>query len=886
MNIASIFFATCLLASGAEEGNLILAEGGKTAFSIVVSEKATEPEKHAATELARFLKDISGAEFPVRADAPGGAPAILVGPDAAAGIFSPGEIADLGLEGYRIRTKGAILAIAGGRPRGTLYGVYSFLEDYLGCRWFTPDVSRIPKRDRIEVPPLEVRFVPRLESRSTDYPNSRDADWAVRNKINGTQTNLDARRGGKIAYGPFVHTFNAILDPAVHFAEHPEWFSEVNGKRISGHTQLCLTNPEVLRIAIDTVRRWMRDQPAATIFSVSQNDWYNYCTCKECSRVMEEEGSPMGPYLRFVNAIADAVRDEFPDKAVDTLAYQFTRKPPKKTVPRPNVIVRLCSIECCFAHPLAVRPEIDKANADFAADLRAWGKISNRLYIWDYVINYAHSIMPFPNLYSLKPNINFFIENGVRGIYEEANYFSRGGEFAELRTWIIAKTLWDPTYDTDRAIDEFLDGYYEAAAHPIRRYIDLIHGKAKMDEIHFRIFDGPRSKLFSEDVLRRATELFAEAEKAVSDRPEVLHRVRVARLPVDYVRLAHYLEGPPKTPAASEADEAFRRAAEMREVFEAFDATARKEGVSMVSEGRRYDAWSQEVSKKLAERARVVPAPSGLAAQLYIWTQEFARQGKRLEENLEEALAATRRAGYAEIQGWLDAFASEESAARTAEILARHGLAMRAAYSGARLHEDAAAKTAIETIVRRARLGARYGLRVVVVNPDPAGREKTDEELAAQARNLDRLGGELRNLGLFLAIHTHDPEMRSGAREWYHMLRNTSPEAVFFCLDLHWVLRGGQDPYKLLEDAGARLVDLHLRNSKAGVWTESFSDGDIDHKKVAEILRRLKYKGLYTIELAYEEGTRPTRSVEENLRRSREYASETFGDLLDAGATQ
>lgn len=863
---------------------LVLAEGGSSACAVVVAPGATEPERHAAAELARFLEEASGAAIPVRDAPPAEGPAILVGPDAAAQVFSSAEIAELGQEGYRIRRKGSALAIAGGRPRGTLYGVYSFLEDHVGCRWFTPDVSRIPRRERIEVSALDVRFVPRLESRSTDYPNSRDADWAVRNKVNGTQTALDARRGGKIAYGPFVHTFNAILDPATHFAEHPEWFSEVNGKRIAGHTQLCVTNPEVLRIAIETVRRWMRENPSATIFSVSQNDWYNYCTCKECTRVMEEEGSPMGPYLRFVNAIADAVRDEFPEKAVDTLAYQFTRKPPRKTVPRPNVIVRLCSIECCFAHPLVARAEVDKANADFAADLRAWGRISDRLYIWDYVINYAHSIMPFPNLYSLKPNINFFIENGVRGIYEEANYFSRGGELAELRTWILAKTLWDPSYDTDRAIDEFLDGYYEAAAYPIRRYIDLIHGKAKMDEVHFPIFDGPRSKLFSDDVLARAVGLFDKAEAAVSDRPAVLHRVRVARLPIDYVRLAHALDGPPKAPAGEAAlQEASKALAEMRRVFESFDATARKEGVGMVSEGRSYDAWAQDVAKKLAERARALPPPRGLSAQLYIWTQDLAARGARLEEKLDEVLAATRRAGYEDVQGWLSLFGDEATAARTAEALARAGLSMRAAYSGAPLHADAAAGPAIEAIVRQAKLGARYGLRVVVVNPDPVGREKTDEELAVQARNLDRLGEELRDLGLFLAVHTHDPEMRSGAREWYHVLRNTSPEKVFFCLDLHWVLRGGQDPYKLLEEAGARLVDLHLRNSAGGVWSESLGDGDIDHRRVAEILRRGKPRGLFTVELAYEAGTARSRTVEENLARSREYALSVFGDLIRGG---
>src|SRR5262249_6914592 len=159
-------------------------------------------------------------------------------------------------------------------------------------------------------------------------------------------------------------------------------------------TQLCLSNSAVRRIAIATVRRWMREKPEATIFSVSQNDWSNYCTCKDCARITKEEGSPVGPYLRFVNAIADAVRDEYPDKVTDTLAYQFTRRPPKVTRPRPNVIVRLCDIECCFAHPLGARADIDRRNADFARDLRGWSAVAERLYIWDYVVTFGHTIMP------------------------------------------------------------------------------------------------------------------------------------------------------------------------------------------------------------------------------------------------------------------------------------------------------------------------------------------------------------------------------------------------------------------------------------------------------------------------------------------------------------
>ncbi|MBI4604777.1 MAG: DUF4838 domain-containing protein [Planctomycetes bacterium] len=584
---------------------VVLAASGKALGEIVVAKDATEPERHAAEELRRALKEVTGADFPLRSGdaAPAGdGPAILVGPGACAGVVSAEEIAGLGQEGYVLRTKGAQLAIAGGRPRGTLYGVYSLLEDEVGCRWLTPDVSRIPKRDPLEVRPLDRQHVPRLEHRSTDYPNSRDADWAARNKLNGTQTRIDPRRGGKVAYGPFVHTFNSILSSDEHFEKHPEWFSEVKGKRTGGRSQLCLTNPEVLRIATETVRRWMREQPEATIFSVSQNDWHNYCTCKECSRVTEEEGSPAGVYLRFVNAIADELRDEFPDKAVDTLAYQFTRKPPRLTRPRPNVIVRLCSIECCFAHPLGSQAALDPENAAFARDLEGWSRLSDRLYIWDYVINYAHSIMPFPNLYSLRPNIAFFADHGVRGIYEEANYFSRGGELAELRTWILAKTLWDPAYDTDRAIDEFLEGYYVEAARPLRRYVDLVHGKARMDGVHFHIFDGPGSALFAGDFVQRAEGLFDEAEKAVAENPAALHRVQTARLPVSYVRMARLLAKAREGKALSDDE---RR--DLAGLFERFDAAARKEEIAHVSEGRGYDSWVQSVRKALEP----APEPAG-----------------------------------------------------------------------------------------------------------------------------------------------------------------------------------------------------------------------------------------------------------------------------------
>src|SRR5437899_572717 len=175
---------------------VLLADRGRASYRIVVHRGATAPERYAAEELAHFLREVSGATFPIEeiADADAApATSIRVGLGAAMGLITSDEIARLGAEGYLLRTRSPTLAIAGGRPRGTLYGVYSFLEDVLGCRWFTPEVSRIPKDPSPRVQAASMRFVPPLEYRATDYPNSRDADWAARNKLDGTQTLIDAK---------------------------------------------------------------------------------------------------------------------------------------------------------------------------------------------------------------------------------------------------------------------------------------------------------------------------------------------------------------------------------------------------------------------------------------------------------------------------------------------------------------------------------------------------------------------------------------------------------------------------------------------------------------------------------------------------------------------
>ncbi len=525
--------------STATAKDLVLADQGQSAYRIVVADDASPSTRHAADELQKLLEEISGAKLPiVSAKEPLAEHEIIVGRNAHFDKLGTSvDFATLGREGYVIRTVGDRLVIAGGDLRGNLYGVYGLLEDHLGCRWFAPGVSRIPKRDHLAIGSIDDRQVPVLEYREPFVYECFDGDWCARNRMNSSAGRLDSQHGGKIQFagGFFCHTFNSLVPPDEYFDKHPEYFALVKGKRLKDHTQLCCTNEDVIGICIDKVRAAMRSQPNAFAFSVSQNDWHNYCECDKCQALAKQEGSQIAPVLQLVNRVAEAVEKEFPDKVVETLAYQWTRQPPKQMRPRPNVVIRLCSIECCFSHPLATCDS--PANRKFSEDLQRWAKVADRLWIWDYTTDFSHYLLPFPNYFLLNDNIQFFIQNHVKGIFEEDTYNTPNSEMAALGGYLMAKFLWNPAYDENQAITEFLDGYYGKAAGSIRAYLDLLHDRTQKDNIHVVIWARPDSPHVANDLLVKANALWDAAEAAVAADKDVLRRVQLSRMSVDYAIL-------------------------------------------------------------------------------------------------------------------------------------------------------------------------------------------------------------------------------------------------------------------------------------------------------------------------------------------------------------
>ena len=423
---------------------------------------------------------------------------------------------ELTRDGYRICVcEQCGISICGGNGRGVIYGVYAFLEKYAGMRFFMPGLEKMGEGDIVVNEGFS--FAPVFEMRQSDWRcGNSNVDWCVKNGIN--QRAIPKEMGGHIKYGGFVHTMESLVG-------------------VPQDKQPCLSDPAVLEKAKASVRRILENDPEVTIISVSQNDNFNYCKCEKCAAVDAEEGSHAGTLLRFVNAVAADIAEEYPHVVIDTLAYQYTRNVPSITKPLPNVCIRLCSIECCFSHPLNDRtcPENDK----FFNDILDWNKICDRIYIWDYVTDFSYYIPTFPNFGVLRENMRFFAEHGVKGMYPEGNHNSpQSGEFGELRCWLLGKLMMDPYMSTTEyysLMDEFLAAYYGEGWRYIRAYIDFTCGEAA--GTHMKIWDNPFSIIPRDkyEAMEETIEMWwNKAEEMAGDR---LAYVQRSRFQWRYIRL-------------------------------------------------------------------------------------------------------------------------------------------------------------------------------------------------------------------------------------------------------------------------------------------------------------------------------------------------------------
>ena len=498
--------------------NGLLIEG-KGDYQIVIPTNANAIEKKSAQKLQHYFFEMSATNLPIAVeDVYRGNNGIFIGKTNYAKTMGI-DFSGLEEDGYTYKRNGKNLLIAGGSKKGVLYGVYDLLE-FLGFRKYTSDYTYIPQKKSIPLPQKDTTVIPEIKYRTTLYNDTRDPEYMDWHKLSSNES-----------WGAFVHTFFSLMPPEKYFATHPEYYAMRNGKR--SPTQLCLSNPEVVDILIENLGKMIEKKPDAKYWSVSQADNDKYCLCDNCTKLVEKYGGDKskqsGAMIYFVNKVAKA----FPDKIISTLAYWYTREAPENIKPEPNVNIMLCNIESTRHKPVF---ETDPA---FAGDLKIWGKIASDILIWDYDIQFANLVSPFPNLYTIQPNLKFFTENNVNAFFMQANA-QTGGEMSELRAYLICKLLWNPDADDKEIMDDFLNGYYGEAGPYIQQYIDTMQYALQKTDHQLGIFGSPeeaKDTYLSEKMMEVYNRLFDTAENAVIENSELLRRVRIARLPVMYAQI-------------------------------------------------------------------------------------------------------------------------------------------------------------------------------------------------------------------------------------------------------------------------------------------------------------------------------------------------------------
>ena len=433
------------------------------------------------------------------------------------------EKTDLNKDFISIDYKDSLITISANNKRNLYYATYDFIEKFLNVNWLSTDFTYYEDLKSINFPKnYSYYFEPPVLTRTVHSKLFyKDSVFADKLKV----TNEAFPR-----YVPSarVHTFHRFLPYEVFYDKNPEYYALRNGKRLP--TQLCLTNTDVLKIVKDSVNSFFNKFPNSDVISVSQDDNTQYCQCDKCSKIDNQEGSPAGTMIHFVNAVAES----FPNKTISTLAYQYTRKPPK-VKPIENVLITLCSIECNRSVP------IELGCKDFSSDLKGWSQLTDNIRIWDYTTQFTNFLAPFPNWGTIKPNINLFVDNNAKWIFEQ--HSNNDSELFELRSYIMAKLLWNPNLDFQTLLNEFNNKYYGNGGKYISEYVNSIQNQIDNTSFFLFLYGDPSQgfdSFLSPENLLNYDILFNKALNSVELDSEYYKRILRSKISIDYAVLESY----------------------------------------------------------------------------------------------------------------------------------------------------------------------------------------------------------------------------------------------------------------------------------------------------------------------------------------------------------
>lgn len=371
-------------------------------------------------------------------------------------FFTPDErtfpnCSNWGNDGFGVITNQHSIFIFGHTDQAIKNGVYDVLQRKFGFEYYQAEALQIPSSLPKKFAYDKYESIPAFGYREVFYGETRRSGFADWHKLtSGESVGTFENHPG---WGLWVHTLHRLLPPEQYFETHPEYYALRNSVRLKD--QVCLSHPEVLELVCGNLSKEIAKNPKAKYWSVSQMDNYNYCECSACHHTDSLEQSHAGSMLRFVNEVAK----RFPNQIISTLAYQYTRSAPVLTKPEPNVNIMLCTIEENRAKSLR--------GTSFEKDLKNWSDLTKNILIWDYVINFSHMVMPFPNWPTLQENLLMFQAYGVQMLFEQG-YNAPSSEMQPLRAYLLSKWAWDPTRDATKLIYDFTNYFYGPAGPIVR----------------------------------------------------------------------------------------------------------------------------------------------------------------------------------------------------------------------------------------------------------------------------------------------------------------------------------------------------------------------------------------------------------------------------------
>ncbi len=538
--------STLAISSAAQAQTGLKISAGQN-VSIVLPKQTIPSEETAAQELQHYLTQITGAKLNVirenQASAVKGSK-IFLGPTDFSKRYLKNKKA-FSAEEWAMQTQGNALILTGGRPRGTLYAAYHFLEDIAGVRWWNPWEETVPKRGVLPIPTLDKRSQPAFRVRDIYMIYGNDEGrFAARSRLNSQP--VTAAYGGPSEYSmPSAHTFFKYLPPEKYFKDHPDWYLIPSGEAPTlMNAQLCVSNLEMRAELLKVLREEIRadhkkalaeNVPAKKLYDISQNDNGIGFVCGNNKELVEKEGAESAALLDFINELADGIKDEFPDVMITTLAYISGEKAPKTMRARDNVMMVLADTKSNLVLPITA-----ERNTHFRENVETWAKHSKNLRIWDYAITFVQPHFPTPTMHTYPTDLRFLKQHNTEGLFIEFEETLQS-DMRDMKLWILAKMLENPDHDYNALVREFTDGFYGPAGTFVRQYLAALETATQTHKTDINWFATPPEFTYlTLDFLQKADNIYDQAAAAVKDNPVLTTRVRDARSAIDKAMLLRY----------------------------------------------------------------------------------------------------------------------------------------------------------------------------------------------------------------------------------------------------------------------------------------------------------------------------------------------------------